>query len=121
MKKAESVNAYLADLPEDARSTLEAIRKAIAAAAPEADETITYGMPAFAYAGRPLVYYAAFKKHCSFFPGSYEVMEAFSEELQRYDVEKGTIRFPIGKPLPATLVKKIVKARIRENKARPKR
>jgi len=67
------------------------------------------------------VYYAAFKKHCSFFPASYQVMETFSEELKRYDVEKGTIRFPIGKPLPAGLVKKIVKARIRETKARPKR
>ena len=78
-------------------------------------------MPAFDYAGRPLVYFAAFKKHCSFFPASYQVMEVFSEELKRYDVEKGTIRFPIGKPLPATLVKKIVKARMRENKARPKR
>jgi len=121
MKKAESVDAYLAGLPEDARSTLEPIRKAIAAAAPEADETISYGMPAFAYAGRPLVYFAAFKKHCSFFPGSYAVMEAFSEELERYDVEKGTIRFPIGKPLSATLVRKIVKARIRENEARRKR
>ncbi len=67
------------------------------------------------------MYFAAFKKHCSFFPGSYAVMEQFSKDLERYDVEKGTIRFPIGKPLPATLVKKIVKARIRETDARPKR
>jgi uncharacterized protein YdhG (YjbR/CyaY superfamily) len=66
------------------------------------------------------VYFAAFKKPCSFFPASYQVMEAFSEELKSYDVEKGTIRFPIGKPLPAALVKKIVKARIRENDARRK-
>jgi uncharacterized protein YdhG (YjbR/CyaY superfamily) len=121
MKKALSVDAYLADLPDDVRATLEKVRRAIEAAAPQATETISYGMPAFAYAGRPLVYFAAFKKHCSFFPGSYAVMEAFSDELKRYDVEKGTIRFPIGKPLPATLVKKIVKARIRENEARPKR
>jgi uncharacterized protein YdhG (YjbR/CyaY superfamily) len=120
MKKAVSVDAYLADLPDDPRATLEKIRTAIQAAAPKAEETIAYGMPAFAYAGRPLVYFAAFKKHCSFFPGSYQVMETFAEELKRYDVEKGTIRFPIGKPLPATLVKKIVKARLRENDARRK-
>ena len=67
------------------------------------------------------MYFAAFKRHCSFFPASYQVMEAFSEELKRFDVEKGAIRFPIGKPLPATLVRKIVRARIRENEARPKR
>jgi len=121
MKKAVSVDAYLAELPNEVRATLERIRQAIVSAAPDATETIAYGMPAFDYAGRPLVYYAAFKKHCSFFPASYQVMEAFSEELKRYDVEKGTIRFPIGKPLPATLVKKIVKARIRETKARSKR
>jgi uncharacterized protein YdhG (YjbR/CyaY superfamily) len=121
MKKAVSVDAYLADLPDDARATLEKIRKAIEAAAPEATETIAYGMPAFDHAGRPLVYFAAFKKHCSFFPASYQVMEAFADELKRYDVEKGTIRFPIGRPLPATLVRKIVKARIRENEARRKR
>jgi uncharacterized protein YdhG (YjbR/CyaY superfamily) len=118
MKKAVSVDAYLADLPDDARATLEKIRRAIEAAAPKAIETIAYGMPAFDYAGRRLVYYAAFKKHCSFFPASYAVMEAFSEELEPYDVEKGTIRFPIGKPLPAALVKKIVKARVRETEAR---
>ena len=121
MKKAVSVDAYLADLPDDVRATLEKVGRAIEAAAPQAIETISYGMPAFAYAGRPLVYFAAFKKHCSFFPGSYAVMEQFSKDLERYDVEKGTIRFPIGKPLPATLVKKIVKARIRETDARPKR
>jgi uncharacterized protein YdhG (YjbR/CyaY superfamily) len=118
MKKAVSVDAYLADLPEEARATLEPIRRAIRAAAPKATETIAYGMPAFDYAGHPLVYFAAFKKHCSFFPASYAVMETFAGEMKRYDVEKGTIRFPIGKPLPATLVKKIVNARIRENDAR---
>lgn len=121
MEKAKSVEEYLAALPNDVRATLEKVRQAIEAAAPKATETISYGMPAFDYAGRPLVYYAAFKKHCSFFPGSYQVMETFAEELQRYDVEKGTIRFPVGKPLPATLMKKMVKARLRENEARRRR
>jgi uncharacterized protein YdhG (YjbR/CyaY superfamily) len=64
------------------------------------------------------VYFAAFKKHCSFFPASGGVMERFADELARFDVEKGTIRFPIGKPMPATLVKKIVRARVREIEAR---
>jgi uncharacterized protein YdhG (YjbR/CyaY superfamily) len=75
-------------------------------------------MPGFSHAGHPVVYFAAFKEHCSFFPASYAVMERFADELQRFDVQKGTIRFPIGKPLPPTLVKKIVKARIEENDAR---
>jgi uncharacterized protein YdhG (YjbR/CyaY superfamily) len=121
MKKFDSVDAYLADLPEEARGTLEKIRDAIVAAAPNATETIAYGMPAFTHAGHPLVYYAAFKKHCSFFPASYEVMERFANELERFDVDKGTIRFPVGKPLPATLVKKMVNARVKENEARAKR
>jgi uncharacterized protein YdhG (YjbR/CyaY superfamily) len=118
MKKYDSVDAYLGDLPGDARETLEKIRAAIAAAAPEATETMAYGMPGFYLAGHPLVYFAAFKKHCSFFPASYEVMERFADELRRFDLQKGTIRFPIGKPPPATLVKRIVKARIKENEAR---
>jgi uncharacterized protein YdhG (YjbR/CyaY superfamily) len=120
MKKFESVEAYLADLPGEVRETLEPIRRAIAAAAPKATETISYGMPAYEYAGRPLVYFAAFKRHCSFFPASYQAMETFADELERYDVEKGTVRFPIGKPLPATLVKKIVRARVKETDAKAK-
>ena len=118
MNKHESVDAYLADLPDDSRTTLERIRRAVAAAAPNAEESMGYGMPGFYQGGHPLVYFAAFKNHCSFFPASTAVMETFADELQRYDLEKGTIRFPIGKPLPATLVKKIVKARLRENAAR---
>ena len=118
MKRYESVDAYLADLPDEVRGTLEPIRKAIGAAAPKATETIAYGMPAYRYAGRPLVYFAAFKKHCSFFPASCQVMETFADELQGLDVEKGTIRFPIGEPLPATLVKKMVHARVEETDAR---
>jgi uncharacterized protein YdhG (YjbR/CyaY superfamily) len=121
MKKYDSVDGYLADLPPEARVSLEKIRAAVAAAAPEATESMAYGMPGFYLDGHPLVYFAAFKKHCSFFPASYEVMERFANELGRFDVQKGTIRFPIGKPLPATLIKKIVKARIKENDARWKR
>ena len=117
MDRPRSVDGYLAALPDNARATLEKVRQAIKAAAPTATEKISYGMPGFYHDGRYLVYYAAFKDHCSFFPASSGVMEEFAEELERYDVSKGTIRFPIGKPLPATLVKKLVKARVREIEA----
>ena len=85
-----------------------------AAVPPEATEGISYGMPAFRYKGA-LVGYAAFKKHCSFFPMSPAVIEAFAEELKAYRTSKGTIQFAMDKPLPAGLVKKLVKARIAEN------
>ena len=75
-------------------------------------------MPAFYQGKRPLVYYAAFKEHCSFYPASVAVMREFANELRRFETSKGTIRFPIGKPPPATLVMRVVKARIRENEAR---
>jgi uncharacterized protein YdhG (YjbR/CyaY superfamily) len=117
MKKAETVEDYLAALPDDARATLEKVRSAILPA-PGAIEKIGYGMPGFYLDGRPVAYYAAFKEHYSFFPASGGVVSALSNELQRYEVAKGTIRFPIGRPLPASLVKKLVKAKIAENEAR---
>jgi uncharacterized protein YdhG (YjbR/CyaY superfamily) len=118
MKRYTEVQAYLDDLPDDARGTLEKVRAAIRSAAPAAEEKIGYGMPGFYLDGHPLTYYAAFKAHCSLFPGSAAVVKTFAKELAGYQVAKGTIRFPIGKPLPATLVRKIVKERIRENEAR---
>jgi uncharacterized protein YdhG (YjbR/CyaY superfamily) len=118
MKRYTEVQAYLDDLPADARATLEPIRKAVRSAAPGAEEKIGYGMPGFYLDGHPLTYYAAFKAHCSLFPGSAAVVETFAKELGGYQVAKGTIRFPIGKPPPATLIRKIVKARIEENEAR---
>lgn len=118
MKKYTEVEDYLADLPEDARATLEKVRKAIRSAAPGAEEKIGYGMPGFYLDGHPLTYYSAFKAHCSLFPASPSVISTFSKELAGYELAKGTIRFPIGKPPPATLIKKIVKARIKENEAK---
>jgi uncharacterized protein YdhG (YjbR/CyaY superfamily) len=116
-----SVEDYLAALPEGQRVVLEKLRKTIRAAAPEAIETISYQMPTFKDHGRVLVYYAAFKDHCSLFPASNAVMEALGEELKPYFAGKGTLRFTADKPLPAALVKKIVKARIEENAARGRR
>jgi len=111
------VDDYLAALPEAPRAALEELRKTIRAAAPEATETISYQMPTFKDQGRFLVSYAAFKNHCSLFPASGAVMEALGEELKPYFSGKGTLRFTADKPIPAALVRKIVKTRIEENAA----
>ena len=117
MAAPTSVEDYLAALPEGSRAALEKLRKTIKAAAPEATETISYQMPAFKDHGRLLVYYAAFKNHCSLFPASGTVIEALGDELEPYFTGKGTIRFHADKPLPAALVKRIVKVRLEENAA----
>lgn len=112
---AGKVDAYLAAVPEPARSTLHKIRAAIRSVVPaEAEEVISYGMPAFRYKGA-LVGYAAFPTHCGLYPMNPAVIEAFAEELKGYETSKGAIRFPVDKPLAAALLKKIVKARIAEN------
>ena len=118
-KKAptKSVGDYLASLPEESRATLEKIRQAIRSAAPEAVEGFSYGLPAFRYKDRPIAAYAALKDHCSFYPMSPAVLNAHAAELKGYDLSKGTIRFPINKPLPAALVKKLVKALMAEFEA----
>ncbi len=111
----KDVAKYLARVPEPARSTLNKVRAAIwAAAPPEATETITYQIPTFKYKGS-LVAFAAFSNHCSFFPMSMAVMRAFKNDLKNFHTSKGTIRFPMDKPLSPGLVKKMVKARIAEN------
>src|SRR5437762_12057112 len=116
----KSVDEYLAGVPEHARSTLNKMRAAIRSAVPsEADETISYGMPAFKHKG-VLVWFAAFSNHCSLFPTS-SVIEAFKNELKGFTTSKGTIHFPTGKPLPAALVKKLVKARVAQNESKKRR
>ena len=114
----DAVDAYLANVPEPARTTLEKMRAMIRAVVPpEATEGLSYGMPAFAYKGA-LVAYAAFKKHCSFFPMQASLIDEMKDELKNYRTSKGTLQFPLDKPLPAALVKKMVKARIAENERR---
>ncbi len=117
----QDVDAYLAAVPDDARAALERLRAQIRAAAPEAVEAISYQMPAFKYRGRGLVAYAAFKRHCSLFPMSGAVIEACAAGLSAYDIDKGTIRFQASKPLPAALVRTLVRARIAEIEARLKK
>lgn len=110
---SKDVDKYLTRVPEPARGTLKKIRAMIRSAAPrEATETISYGMPGFKYKGM-LMGYAAFSEHCSLFPGA--IVEAFKDELKGYRISKGTIRFPLDKPLPAALVKKLVKAGVARN------
>ena len=121
-KSAESgtaaVNAYLARVPEPARTTLEKMRALIRAAAPkDATEAISYGIPSFQYKGA-LVWYAAFKKHCSFFPMDHSLEEEFVEDLKKYKTSKGTIQFPVDEPLSKKLVTRIVKARVTLNKVK---
>ena len=118
MATPTSVEDYLAALPEEQRATLEKLRTTIKAAAPEATETISYQMPAFKQGGRFLVSYAAFKDHCSLYPASYAVMETLGDELRPFLSGKGTLRFQTDEPIPAALVKKIVKLRLQENAAR---
>jgi uncharacterized protein YdhG (YjbR/CyaY superfamily) len=115
--KALDVENYLARCPEPHRTTLEKLRATIGSVVPkEATERISYGMPSFEYKGG-LVGYAAFKGHCSFFPMSGRLIEEFADELAGYKTSKGTIQFAIDKPLPAALVKKMVKARVVQNEA----
>jgi uncharacterized protein YdhG (YjbR/CyaY superfamily) len=109
----KSVEEYLAGVAEPARSTLKKVRAVIRSAVPpETTETISYGMPVFKYKGS-LIWFAAFSDHCSLFPTT-SVIRAFKNELKDYQVSKGTIRFPADKPLPAALLKKMVKARVAE-------
>ena len=111
-----TIDEYLAAVPEPARTTLTRIRGMIRSVVPaEATEAISYGMPAFHYKGA-LVGFAAFENHCSFFPMDPSVIERFKEDLKNFQTSKGTIRFPVDKPPPAALVKKITKARIAQNK-----
>ena len=112
--RSPAIDAVLAGLPADVRSALEGLRRTIGAAAPEAVEAIAYGVPAFKYRGRPLVSFGATKDHCAFYVQSPAVMETYKDDVAPYDTSKGTIRFPAEKPLPAALVKKLVKARIAE-------
>jgi len=115
---AAGVDAYLAQVSEPARSTLERMRAMIRAASPsEATEGISYGMPAFRYKGA-LVGYAAFKDHCSFFPMQASLIDDMKDELKNYRTAKGTLQFSQDKPLPAALLKKMVKLRVAENEIR---
>jgi uncharacterized protein YdhG (YjbR/CyaY superfamily) len=109
--EAVAANAYIASLPDDARKGLRKLRSAIAAAIPGATLGISYGIPAFKLNGRPVVWFASFKQHSSFFPGAAAILNHVAD-LKGYKTSKGTIQFPPDRPLPAKLVATLVKTRM---------
>jgi len=112
--KPKTIDDYLATVTDEQRAALDALRKTIQAAAPKAEECLSYGIPAFRMK-KLLVGFGATKKHCAFYLMSGTVLDAFPEERESYDTSKGTIRFQPAKPLPAAWVTQLVKARIAEN------
>jgi uncharacterized protein YdhG (YjbR/CyaY superfamily) len=121
--KPRNIDEYLASLSTEKRAALEKLRRAIKAAVPDAEECISYQIPAFRLGGRFLVAFGAGANHCAFYPGSFP-LEVHKGELGAYETSKGTLRFQADKPLPATLVRKLVKTRIAQHAAKwpaPKR
>ncbi len=120
MKKApKDVDTYIARAPKEARDKLVQLRKAIKASAPKAEESISYRIPYYSYQGR-LAYFAAFKNHIGLYVPT-PVIEEHKKELKDFETAKGTVRFPLDKPLPITLVKKLIKARAKKNEAAKKK
>ena len=113
-----TIDHYLAGVSPDKRAALEKLRKIIKSAVPKAEECISYQIPAFRFEGRLLVGFCAAAKHCSFFPMNSSLIADHMDELKHYDTSKGTIRFQPDKPLSAAFVRKILRARIAENRAR---
>jgi uncharacterized protein YdhG (YjbR/CyaY superfamily) len=109
-----SIDEYIATFPEETQIILEELRATIKTSAPVAEEKISYQMPAFVLKGN-LVYFAAWKEHIGFYPGSTSVRAVFKDELSIYAGEKGSVRFPIDRPLPLKLISDIVKFRVAEN------
>ena len=114
--KIRTIDEYLSALSSDKRTALERLRRTIRAAAPRAEECISYQLPAFRLDGRMLVWFGAAANHCAFYPGA--VVEDHKDELEDFETSKGTIRFQPDDPLPAALVRKLVKACIARNAAR---
>ena len=110
----EEVDRYLEALEEPKRGTLEALRRSILKVVPEAEQGMSYGMPAFKVEGRTVAGFAAFKHHLSYLPHSGSVLATLADDVAAYETSKGSLRFPVDKPLPSQLVEKLVRARMRE-------
>lgn len=111
-----SIDAYIAAQPEAVQPVLERLRAIICKALPDAEEAISYGIPAFKLAGRPVIYFAGWKAHVSLYPAVGRVATELADEIAPYKVSKGTLRFDLGKPIPARLVTRIVKIRAEETR-----
>lgn len=107
-----TVDEYLESAPEPHRTTLRSIRETLRLLLPDAVETISYNMPAFKVAGKAVAGYAHFKRHCSYFPHSGSVIPELADQLDGYDWDKGTLRFPVDAPLPEDLVRRLVEVRL---------
>jgi uncharacterized protein YdhG (YjbR/CyaY superfamily) len=118
-ESAKNIDEYIAAYPTDVQHLLQTIRATIHKAAPEAEEAITYGIPTFKLNGN-LVHFGGYKSHIGFYPAPMGI-EAFKEETAQYEAGKGTLQFPIDKPLPLELVSKIVKYRVEKNLAKVKK
>jgi len=115
----KTIDEYIARFPKDVRDVLEELRRVIRESAPKAEETISYGIPTFDLNGRHLVHFAAYKNHVGFYPTPSGI-KAFKKELSPFKTSKGTVQFPLDKPIPFDLVKKIVKFRVKENESKRK-
>src|SRR5213078_777988 len=115
-RNPKTVDEYLASVNSDHSKALQKIRETVHAVAPNAQECISYGIPAFRLNGRSLVFFGAWANHCAFYPGNSVTFKKFRNDLKAFQISKGTIRFSPEKPLPAALVKKLVKARMGEVK-----
>jgi uncharacterized protein YdhG (YjbR/CyaY superfamily) len=113
-QKFKSIDEYISALPNNVKNIVEEIRLAVNEVVPTAEEVISYNMPAFKFHGI-LVYFAAHKEHIGFYPANAKLITAFKDELKDFETSKGTIKFPIGKPLPVNLIKIIVEYRANEN------
>src|SRR5688500_8936239 len=118
-KPPETVDEYIAGFPKDVQTKLNKIRATIRKAAPGAEEKISYGIPAFTRDGDRLIYFAGFKNHTSVYPAPRSAPE-FKDELARYEGGKGTVQFPLDKPIPFGLITRMVKFRAKQTRAKPK-
>lgn len=117
----KTIDEYIASQTDEAKMMLQKIREIVVEISPNAEEVISYNMPAFKLCGRVLIYFAGFKNHCSLFPANAGLIEKMEPELKNYKTSKGTIQFELDKPLPISLIKKIVKIRVKENLEKSKK
>lgn len=118
MKESSSskVQAYIASAPQESRAKLKELRSIIKSLIPQAEEGISYGMPVFKLNGKSLICFAGYKHHIGFYPMSGTFIKSYQEDLKNYKTSKGAVQFPIEKPLPITLIKKLVKGKLQEFK-----
>lgn len=118
MKTTGTVNQYIAAFSGETKKKLIELRKIITTSAPKAEEKISYGMVGYKYMGKPLVYFGGYKNHIGFYGASSTFFKAYAKELEGFKTSKGTVQFPLDKPLPVSLIKKLVKERVKQNQGK---